>query len=1111
MRKKTIRLLSCLFALTFMVNANAQDKKTVSGKVVDEKNGPIAGASVSIKDGNTLGATDEFGNFSVSVSASVDSITIKSIGYAPQNYAAVGNISTVVLTPVVANANEVVVTALGIKKAPRALGYATSTIGAAELTKTGSPNVAGALYGKAPGVRISASPGGATSGININIRGTNSITGNSQPLIIINGVPMRTTTFNNSDYWSDQRARGNGLEDLNPEDIESLTILKGASAAALYGSEAMNGVVLITTKSGKGRDGFSVDFNGTYTKDKVGYFPRFQNVRGVGAPKSLSDVGQADDLFYYYPSNQAINGVTRGVTNQNLSFGPKFDGKDIISWDGVVRPYVAQNAYSKFFNNPDNTTFNIALGHSTATSNTRFSLTRQDNEMTSLESYNKKNIVSLNSSFKSWKLLTTDIVVNYVNQHTHNRPFMTDRLINNFTGMISTFDNPEWYINKYKTSLGYKYVTGTNASLTPDENLTYNGYKTDVLDYMWNTLAKQYDEYSNRFIGSFTNTLQFTSDFNVRARISADITSQKTDDKQPTEIPNALITNSSYTGYYALTSLTANVYYTDLLATYKKSLSQDLSLSAMAGYTATKTESTTQLSYTVNGLSVRDWFNINASMDQAKTTVTPQSQLRDALLGTLSMNYKDFWYIEGTLRRERISTMNPDNNVLYYPSVNSSLVLTDAFKLPEAINYAKLRASWGIVGNYPGIYQSALSYSQGTLGNQGTGTSVLYTQIPTSSYGNEKIKPEKKSEIEFGLETKFLNNRLGFDVTYYNGRINDQILNYTLPISMGASSILANVGSLRNSGWEFAITGTPIRNNAFTWNSTLNFSTNKNVVLSLPGGASSLLHKDYDGAAAQLVSRVGQPMGDIMVHPVATDANGNKIVSADGLYALDADNWIKAGNAMPKITGGFINDFSFKGFTASFLIDVRWGGQVMPTGINWMTSRGLTKESLNAMDKEHGGLTYYIDADGKGIATNGAQGPNGEKVYEDGMLMDGVLTDGTKNTNIISQAYYYNNTYNWGGPQYSASRYELYVKDNNYIKMREISIGYKIPKSIAAKVKAKTLQLSVFGRNLFFLYRTLKDLDPEQMTGGSNWVNQVSNAGIGPATRTFGVMLRASF
>ncbi|MGJ1384655.1 SusC/RagA family TonB-linked outer membrane protein [Sphingobacterium spiritivorum] len=1101
----TIMLLS-IFSI-----ASVFAQQTVTGKVTDAS-GNVPGVTVSVKGTSRGTQTAADGNYSIQA-AQGETLRFSMVGYTSQEIV-VGSTKTINVTLKADEGalEEVVITAMGIKRAPKELGYAMSTVDSKELTKTGSPNFAGALYGKAPGVRISAAPGGATSGININIRGTNSITGNSQPLVIIDGVPMRQTTFNNSDYWGDQRARGNGLEDLNPEDIESISVLKGASAAALYGSEAMNGVVLVTTKSGKGGKGFAIDFNATYTHDQIAYLPRFQDVRGPGYTTAYQNDGQADDMFYYYPNSSAINGVNRGLLAATVNFGPKFDGKDVISWDGQVRPYVAQNAYNKLFNNPNNTIFNLALSNTTENSNTRFSVTRQDNQMTSLDSYNKKNIANLNSTIKLWDKLTTDVVVNYVNQHTHNRPFLTDRLINNFTGMISTFDNPEWYLNKYQTSLGYKYVvqSADAQSLTPDENIRYNGYKTDVLDYIWNTKAKQYDEYSNRVIGSVTNTYQITSDLSVRARFSADMTSLKTEDKEPNAVP--LQFNNS--GYFGLGNQNANIYYTDLLATYNKQINKDIKLGIMAGYTGTKSQDTYVQRETAGGLSVRNWYDINASVNTIGGNTRynyRRNMLRDAVFGTLNFNLKEFWFVEGTLRRERISTMHPDNNVLYYPSVNSSLILSEAFQLPEIFNYAKLRGSWGIVGNYPDIYKSALSYTQQSLGVQiPNGASVIYNNVPTTGFGNENIKPERKKEIEFGLETRLLNNRLGFDITYYNGLIQDQILDYTLPISMGASSIIANVGTLRNKGWEFAITGNPIQHENFKWNTVLNFSMNKNVVEELPGGVKELLHRDYDGAAAQLVSKVGQPMGDIMVHPIKTDANGNKIVQENGIYQLDADKWIKAGNAMPKAVGGLINTFTYKNFTLDALIDFRWGGHAMPTGINWMTSRGLTEESLTAMDAESGGLSYY-KVGTQGIATNSATGPNGEKVYHDGMLMDGVLADGSRNNNIISQATYYNQTYNWGGPQYSNSRYELYVQKNNYIKMREISLGYRIPAHLASKLRAKNVQISAFGRNLFFLYRSIKDLDPEQMTGGSNWVNNVSNAGTSPATRTIGLMLRASF
>lgn len=1089
-------VICCFIALSSFA------QQSITGTVSDNQ-GPLPGVSVRVKGGRGT-ATDAQGVFTIQAQAQ-DTLVFTMIGYVIQE-AAVGNSSTmtILLQPDENALDEVVVTSLGIKRAAKSLGYSVSTVESKELTKTGSPNFAGALYGKAPGVRISASPGGATSGININIRGTNSITGNSQPLVIIDGVPIRQSSFNNSDYWGDQRARGNGLEDLNPEDIESISILKGASAAALYGSEAMNGVVLVTTKSGKGTEGFSADFNATYTNDRIAYLPRFQNVRGPGYHLSYADVGQAEDMFYYYE-----DGV-RGTANTSLNFGPKFDGQPIRSWDGEIRPYSAQNAYSKFFNNPNNTILNLALGHSSANANTRFSLTRQDNQMTSLESYNKRNIANLNTSFTLWKNLTTDVVVNYINQHTHNRPFLTDRLINNFTGMISTFDNPEWYLNRYQTSLGYKYVTGTNQSLTPEENLIYNGYRTDVLDYMWNINANQHDEYSNRVIGSFTNTWQVTDEFAVRGRFSADMTSMRTEDRRPNEVPLAY----GNTGHFGLGQMNGNVYYTDLLATYNKSVSQHVNLGAMVGYTAARTQENYVQRQTNGGLSVRNWFDVNASVNLPGAEGRynyRNNMLRDAVFGTVNGSLKDFWFVEATLRRERISTMHPDNNVLYYPSVNSSLILSEAFGLPQFFDYAKIRGSWGIVGNYPSIYQSALSYTQNTLGNQGTGTAVLYTNVPTSSFGNEGIRPENKHEIEFGLEARMLNSRLGLDVSYYNGLIKNQILDYTLPITTGSSSIMANVGTLRNSGLEFAINGAPIVSSNFRWNAILNFAMNRNVVEELPGGATELLHRDYDGAAAQLVSKVGQPMGDIMIHPIATDEQGRPIIMDNGLYQLDGSSWVKAGNAMPKVVGGLINTFTYKNFTLDALIDFRWGGHVMPTGIAWMTSRGLTEESLNYMDAESGGLSYYLDAAGRGVAYSGTVGPNGETVFHDGMLMQGILADGSENTNVISQVRYYANTYNWGGPQYSSSRYELYVQKNNYIKMRELSFGYRLPSELASRLRAKNLQLSVFGRNLFFIYRSIKDLDPEQMTGGSNWINQVSNAGTSPATRTFGVMLRASF
>jgi hypothetical protein len=292
----------------------------------------------------------------------------------------------------------------------------------------------------------------------------------------------------------------------------------------------------------------------------------------------------------------------------------------------------------------------------------------------------------------------------------------------------------------------------------------------------------------------------------------------------------------------------------------------------------------------------------------------------------------------------------------------------------------------------------------------------------------------------------------------------------------------------------------------------INAARNINTVEKLASGSTELLHADYDGNAAQLKSIVGQPMGDIYAHPMIRDANGNLIVGPNGLYKADPNTMVKVGNAMPKVIGGFINTFAYKNFTLTAVIDYRYGGHLMPTALNWMLSRGLLEESLYAMDAEHGGLRYYEDAGGNRFLTSESSGPNGEAVYDNGIILEGVKEDGTPNDYIVSNPEYFNITYNWGGPQYNENgRYDLFVKENSYVKMRELTLGYRLPSSIASKIRAKNIELSVFGRNLFFFYRTIKDMDAEQATAGSKWTQQVNNVGTNPSSRTWGVSLRANF
>lgn len=1111
MRTKTqfVFVFLCLLFSSFVLQA--QEKKTVSGVIRDANGVELAGASVSEKGTRNSVLTNEKGIFSIKAAPNA-TLVVSFVGFVSKEVSASSSNFDIALQEGSNNLDEVVVTSLGIGRKQKALGYAVSTISATQLTDAGTPNFATALYGKAPGVRIGATPGGATSAVNINIRGINSITGKNQPLIVLDGVPIRNQEVNNGNYWGDQRIRGNGLLDIQTEDIDNISILKGASAAALYGSEAVNGVVLITTKTGnKSKKGIGVDFNSSYSVDNVAFLPKYQNVRGYGmVPKWVSNYGQDDQGFIYVDLDGDGVKESRTLPNYSINYGPKFDGQPIVSWDGVTRPYSPQGtAYNNFYQQGSNSNINVSVTKATDNMNMRFSLTRQENIGVSLNSKNVKNFANLNASFKVSKNFTTDLLVNFINQTTNNRPYSIDRMTNNFTGMIGRFDNADWYLNKYQTSKGYRFVTGTGQSITPSENINggFGGFKGDIADYMWRVNRHKSVENENRLIASLTNNWTIAEGLKLRTRMSTDYTTGQAENRTPTERPLAF----GNSGGFSMSSSYYSILYTDVLLTYSKEIAKDLDWSVMGGYTASEDRGFNTSRGTNGGLSTENLFDIAASVNTANSGSSRLSLVKDAIIGTTNLNYKDYLFVEATVRRDRTSTMNPNNNAFVYPSINSSFIFSDALKMPKFINYGKLRGSWGVVGNYPDIYRANVAYSQGTLGSQGGTQPVLFTTIP-SSFGNDGIRPEQKVEFEFGLESRMFNNRVTFEASYYNAQVRDQILGQTLPVTSGAGSILANIGTLRNSGVEIALSGVVVKNKNFSWETGINASQNWNKVEQLAPGLTELLHADYDGAAAQLRSVVGQPMGDFYTHPIEVNSKGEKIVSPNGLYKVDPNKWVKSGNAMPKVIGGWFNTVNYKGFTLDAMIDYRFGGHVMPTGLYWMLGRGLLEESLQWMDKESGGLSYYVNAQGQRIQTSSSAGPNGEVVYHDGVLLEGVKADGTPNDVITSQANYFWTVYNWGGPQYSPNtRYELYVNKNSYIKFREVTLSYKMPSSVAKAIGASSIQLSVFGRNLFYIYRTIKNMDAEQTTAGSRWNQTLNNIGTNPSTRTFGVMLRAKF
>ncbi len=1100
---KTKLLLFCL-----LVGGSLLAQKTITGNISDDSGEPLIGVNVLEKNSSNGTVTDIDGNFSLSVEGPQSVLTFSYVGYGTQEIA-VGGQSTmdVTMRPGLV-LQEAVVTGLNINKDAMNTGYSAPVLKSEALEITNAPNFASALYGKVSGVSVRTTPGGATSGINLNIRGFSSITGSTQPLIIMDGIPIRNGEFANTSYWSNQRIQGNGLVDINMDDVESISFLKGASAAALYGSEAVNGVVIITSKNPT-KNGLAIDFNMSLGTDQIAYLPRYQNVRGPGYPLSLNDGGQEIDRFFYRDVDGDGTPETKGLLGTTLNYGPEFDGSNVIAWDGQTRPYnSANNSYADLFQNAQNSNFNLAINTGDQNLSTRISFTRQDNKMISFGSKNEKNIVSLISSLNASPKAQTQLNIKYINQYTHNRPYKVDRMINNFGGMMDRFESADWYFDKYKTSQGYRFVTGNNASLTPDENLTIGGQKNAILDYVWRLNEHNLDERSNRIVASVTQNWDVTERFSLNGVLGTDFTMENLEDRRSTERPSTLYNNPG--GYFGITNRVWRSLYGRAGFAYNQPINEIMNLTIRGGFEANRDNYSFTSRGTSGGLSTENFFDISSSTNTPSSGSSRTNFLRDAFYGIAEFNYNNMVNVEGTIRRDRTSTISPENNRFLYPSVNTSILLHNMLDMPNYVDYFKLRGSYGEVGNYPEIYRANIAYNQNSLGVQAMGGQpVLYTSL-SDRFGNDRIKPERKKEFEFGLEFA-LWQRLKTEFTYYNGKIVDQILPLTIASSSGAKSVLTNIGILRNSGIELQLDGDILRKNNWYWNAILNLNSRRDVVEKLANNADELLHADYDGNAAQLRSVVGQPMGDLYAHPIATDSQGRKLVDGSGLYQLDGDTWEKYGNAMPKFEGGFVNNISYKGVSLNIVTDFSQGGAIMPTGVYWLISRGLTEESLNYRNAESGGLSYYVNEEGIGVQTTASAGPNGEPVFDDGILVEGFLNNGEPNTNVISQSLYYAATYNWGGPQYGNSRYELYINKNNWWKVRELALGYTFPKELIKGIGAKNIRLSVYGRNLFFLYRSIKDIDPEQTTAGSKWWQNVNNAGNNPSFKSYGLMLRTSF
>lgn len=1108
--QKVLGSMIVALALLFAGSAGAQETKTIKGMVRDVTGEPLIGASVIEKGTNNGVITDVDGNFTLTVPADA-TLSIAYMGYATREIHLAkrkkqGDLR-VTLREDSQQLKEVVVTAMGIKKDTKRLGYAVSTIESDEIVKAGATNFASAMYGKAPGIRITQTQGGSAGAVSINVRGLTSITGNNQPLIILDGVPIRnggtgkSTDF--AEFGNDGQIRSNGLVDINPEDIESVSVLKGASATALYGSEAANGAVVITSKRAKSGK-LTVDFTAQVTANLPAYLPKVQTVYGPGRYNTeYSDYEKQTGGFY----QRTMNGESyRSLYNTTMSFGPKYDGSDVLYWDGKMRPYLpaTDNPWKELFRTGWNQTYNLAISQGTETSSNRFSYTFMGETPNSLTGSFTKHNFKLTGSYKPARTLNIEYSLNYIVQDVKDRPQTSLNLYGSFSNMFSSFMDIPYLKQSYVTSLGYRNTyAGGDATLTPDEAWAYDpGYLNGVSNMLWNMYHHHSKETENRLIGMIRPTWQITNWLSLRAQLSTDITDTKQTLEYETERPNSLYDPS---GSFQNINRRYDIVYGDVMLNFNYNIRR-FDIAATLGWTGRYENMNNMRVSTNGGLVTENWFDLNASRYTASSTLQRMELLKTGYMGTLSLGWDNYLFLELTGRQERSSTLKDQS--FFYPSANLSFLFSNAFRMPAWWNHGKLRLSYGVVGNAPETYAANIIYEQGS------DNGFTWNYVP-SSWGNANIRPEKKYEYEIGFESKFLNNRLGFDVSYYNNRVKDQILSTPQPSTSGVKYVLMNVGEVANEGWDISVSATPVLTKNFRWDLTANYGIYRNKVVKLADGVPYLEISNIGGGGAKIQAVEGRPMGDIYVQVPQMNENGEYLVSDKGLY-MNQTELQRVGNINPDGVGGLFSSFSYKNIFLDFSIDFRIGGDVINEMYQYSTASGLTPESLQFRDTEHGGLSYYYpgnnNASGVPVQVDPSlgAGPNGETVYHDGVILPGVVAStGEKNTRIIPAGYYYNQTYNWG-TQPEQLTYRHSVFDNSYVKLRELTIGYQFPGKLISKLGMTRLSVSVFGRNLFYFYKALKNYDAESSVGTS-WASQAVVGGSTTATRNFGVSLRASF
>ena len=883
------------------IDISQQDTK-ITGTVEDEF-GPVAGASVVIK-GTTNGTmTDMDGHFTLEGVKKGDIIQISFIGFATQDIPYTGQTAlNVKLEEDAQKLDEVVVTALGMKRDKKALGYAMQELKGDELLSSREPNLANSLSGKVSGLQIVRSSNGVGGSSKIVLRGNNSLTGSNQPLIVVDGTPMDNFTGGVDDVWGNSGAdMGNGLSDINPEDIESMTVLKGASAAALYGSRAGNGGIRITTRGGRKNEGLGITVNAGITTESIFLKPDMQNSFGQGS------VGAYD--------NQS-----------RLSWGPKAEGQTVTDWMGRQVPLRTYDNIDAFFNTGTSFNEGISFQQNIKGTSVFSSINRSDDAGITPESkLNKTNITLRATTFldeaEKWKV---DAKVNYINLNAHNRPIQGVNPSNAF----NTIYNLPRSLN----------VADFKNSVDEDGNMIWwDASKNPQENPYWVTKYRQNNDTRNRLLGNIALKYAPTNWFNVELRGGTDYYTTTKNEKVyagGNTTPSGLYSEGSETFY-------ENNY--SFLATANK----DNLIDRLGGFVTfggnLMIQRRTKMNASAGELLVPNLFSLNNGINKPTVTSELIRRKMNSLYGSLQLNWDGYLFLDITARNDWSSTMSKANRSYFYPSVSLSGVISDMVpklggQMPEWFTFAKVRASYAEVGNDLDPYQL---YNNFTVGKDENGNT---TAAPGNVLYDSSVRSELIKSWEAGFDIRFFNNRLGLDAAWYKTNATRQLLNLPMDPFSGYSSRKVNAGNIQNEGVEISLNGLILDNpKGLSWNSTAQFSLNRNKIIDLYPGVTLYDIKTLD--AIQIVAVQGSYYGDIygQTFQRVEDKNdpnyGKIIVGEDGLPLITTGK-SKVGNQSPDWMLGWTNSFSYKGFNLSFLVDFRIGGDLYSATASNLYTRG---------------------------------------------------------------------------------------------------------------------------------------------------------------------------